>query len=261
MASTAKTNVVEQAIVPDMRELDQNSRKALAEGPKVRIFRGKQPEAEPVTAYLSKRALMAFSRPVNEKFTKNPDCTELRLNPDLFSVKTIKHLCDYMNGLCRTKNAFTMNASSNLIDNIAIYRAGKMWGLDVYLSKLARSILGAVQDTEKLISYTALTMISNLDMKDPVFNCAAEVFADLRRKDLIPDREDFEEWLDSRTAFHLAMDRWHHWHVEKEENAEAYRARQQRAAEQAQREAHRAALDEYYSDWRNHPYWQRARGL
>ncbi|KAF2729866.1 hypothetical protein EJ04DRAFT_568287 [Polyplosphaeria fusca] len=202
--------VVKQDVVPDIRILDERSRKRLLNGPNVILRLGSvAATSQPIMA-ISKKALMACSPTANEFFSRNRTEMDMHLSPKDFTSQAIEVLGDYIRGVCCSRHAFDLKPEETLTETIDVYRAAKAWKMDTYLQVIRQWLLRETHQFFGNISaplpFDLLDKVTMLDSADEIFITAACAFASKRFKKELPLADEFNQWLASHESFAAAMD-------------------------------------------------------
>lgn len=238
ISAVGTTTGVNQFTVKDVRSLTNSERRALGIGPTIELYLG------PKHAFtkMPKRVLMAFSEILQQILQPRPDATGLQFHPGQVSQVAFKKITAFMHGHINSTKPFNIKPGANLIEDIEIYRFGRLLGFckDNYLYGLFRGIRAQILDNSKIIEYEELDEILTLEVDDPVYRVAVAVFDDMRHKKQIEDTLFFENWVNERPKFAHAMDE--HKKMMQEKSEERRAAREAKAPKKEE-------WEEWY-DWR-----------
>ncbi|EUC45361.1 hypothetical protein COCMIDRAFT_78650, partial [Bipolaris oryzae ATCC 44560] len=218
----------------NLLEMIRPQRQALLTGPRITIHIGNTSVSD-----IYKRSAMAASSVLHRHFTNHPNSLECRfsrsqINPGAVRLLLIK----WMREACNEFEAHAVPYQKTFFEDIAVLRAARLLGMERYCSH----ILGAYTTYLKseLPSYEEIVIIEQnaTSDKDPLWTSMVNHLCHDRFKGLIPDVDEFEEFLETHDRLKTAMeaaDAYFAGYAKRYANARESERRQRRQQNEAEK--------------------------
>jgi hypothetical protein len=199
------SNTINQPLV-DTRDLDQEARRALLDGPVVQItFYAPNLEASFSTIYnIPKRLLMATSTTAQAAFRQDPESLTLSFSRADASPRAFRWILAWLINNCRQEMPFAFRYRTDWYSNVYVYQAMNALGMPGPIATIRRWLLERI--AADMLSYDEMTtLLIAITPGDTVFKHLAHTYAYQRYNRYLPDPEQFDRYLRTWPAFAKAM--------------------------------------------------------
>jgi hypothetical protein len=200
MAQSASSAIVDQCY-DNLLEMIRPQRQALLTGPLITIHIGNTS-----VSGIYKRSAMAASSGLYRHFTNHPESLEYRFSRGQIHPGAVRLLLvRWMHETCNEFEAHAVPYQKTFVEDIAILRAARLLGMERYCTHILTDYITYLKT--ELPSYEEIVIVeqSATSDKDPLWTAMVNHLCHLRFKGLIPDAEEFEEFLETHGRLKEAM--------------------------------------------------------
>ncbi|KAF2477106.1 uncharacterized protein BDR25DRAFT_309406 [Lindgomyces ingoldianus] len=201
-ASLVTLNPIVDQDLDELMNATKSHRLTFLTGPMITVFIG-----DKAVRGVYKRAAMVVSSVLNQFFKEDPESLEYHFPALHLDADAVRHLLvHWMNDTCTRFEAIPVTPLPSFRGNLELLRAIRFLGMEQYakfnLSWHVRWLKSNLPQYEDIV-HVAETATSS---KDPMFTAMINTLTHWRHKDLIPDPEEFLEFLASHPKIATAMD-------------------------------------------------------
>ena len=184
----------------DIRTLSQIDRQGLTKGIGIRIYCDAR-----WSFVVPWRLFQAVSIKAKLVDMRNPTALEFAL-PKNIDQSPFKVIVKWLVEAANFKEVPQLRGTDSFLDDLALIRAGKILGMDVYVQPIFNYYWAYIKN--HLPTYEELDTIVFLALSsdDPFLNCTARRLAYLTLKDEIPDPENMENYMHAHPLLGQAVD-------------------------------------------------------
>lgn len=220
----------------NLLEMIRPQRQALLTGPRITIHIGNTSVAN-----IYKRSAMAASSVLHRHFTNHPDSLEYRFSRGQIHPGAVRLLLiKWMREACNEFEAHAVPYQKTFFEDVAVLRAARLLGMERYCPHILGAYITYLKS--ELPSYEEIVIIEQnaTSDKDPLWTTMVNHLCHERFKGLIPDADDFEEFLETHDRLKTAMetaDAFFAGYAKRHANAGESERRQRRQQNEAEKRA------------------------